>query len=105
LPVPPAIHSVASAHMNAQLRHALTHRLCVAQIARFNLVESGSNTDLGSLVTKAAEPIGIWFAPILALVTDEFDHKNKCSIKATNAPGNQGIELYAALAFAAAMIS
>ena len=69
--------------MNAQFRHALAYRLRITQIAGFKLAQSGSNANLGHLVTNAAEPFGIWFAAILVLVTDEFDHESDCSIKAT----------------------
>jgi hypothetical protein len=61
--------------MNPQFHHTLAHRLRVAQIAGFNLPESGSDADLGHFVANAAEPFGIRFAPILVLVTDEFDHE------------------------------
>jgi hypothetical protein len=85
LPVLSAIDPVASAHVNPQLRHALAHRLLVAQIAGFNLAESGCDANLGHFVAKAAESFGIRFAAILLLVTDELDHANNRSIKATNA--------------------
>jgi hypothetical protein len=83
LPVLPAIDPVASAYVNSQLCHALTDRLRVAQIAGFNLAESGSDANLGHFVAKTAEPFCIRFASILLLVADEFDQESKCSIKAT----------------------
>jgi hypothetical protein len=73
--MPSEIDSVPCAHMNAQFRHALAHWLRVAQVAGFDLAESGSDANLGHFVTKAAKPFGVLFAPILVLVTDEFDHQ------------------------------
>ena len=81
--MPTAINAIAGTDMNPQFHHAFTHRLRIAKVPRLNLTESGSDSDLGNFVAKAAKPLGVWFASILLLVADEFDHKNDCSIKAT----------------------
>jgi hypothetical protein len=70
--------------MNAQFRYSLAHRLRVTQVAGFELAESGGDANLGHFIAKSAKPFGVRFAPILVLVTDEFDHESDCSIKATN---------------------
>jgi len=72
--MPSAIHPISGANVNPQFRYALAHRFRVAQVAGFNLAEPGGNADLGRFVAKTAEPFGVWFTPILVLVTDKFDH-------------------------------
>ena len=81
--MPSAIHPISGSHIDAQFRYAFAHWLPVSQVAGLNLTQSGFNTGLRHLVAEAAEPFCIGFTPILLLVTDEFDHGNKCSIKAT----------------------
>ena len=79
----PAVHSIAGARMDTQFSHTITHRFAVAQIAELNLMQPGPNSSLRQFVAETAEPFRVGFMPILLLVTDEFDHGNKCSIKAT----------------------
>jgi len=75
--------SHSGAHMDAQFSHAISHRFAVAQIAELNLMQPSPNSSLRQSVAEAAEPFRVGFTPILLLITDEFDHGNKCSIKAT----------------------
>ena len=83
LPAPSAINPVSVTHINTQLRYALTHRLSVAKISGFNLAEPGSNAGFRNFVPKRRDPLDERRTSILISVVDEFDHKNKCSIKAT----------------------
>lgn len=81
--VPAAIDSVSGADMNPQLRHTLTHRLCVAKIARFDLSQSSSDPGFCLFVAECRDPLYKRRTSVLFLVVDEFDHGNECSIKAT----------------------
>jgi hypothetical protein len=82
--VPSAINSVSSANINAQLCNTFANRLCVAHVARFDLAQSGIDASLRQSVAKSCHPLSERMSPVLFPVVDEFDHKNKCSIEATN---------------------
>ena len=73
MPMPRAINPIPRSGMDPQFDNAVAHRLRIAQVAGFNLAKSCSDANLGNFVANAAKPFGIWFAPILLLVTDEFD--------------------------------
>jgi hypothetical protein len=67
---PSAINPVSSAHINAQLRYAFTHRLCVTEIASFNLAQSGSYAGFRNFVPKGRDPLDEWRVSILLPVVD-----------------------------------
>jgi hypothetical protein len=60
--------------MNSQFRHSLTHWLRVAEIAGFDLSQSGGNPRLRHFVPKRSHPLDEGTPSILFLVIDEFDH-------------------------------
>lgn len=72
--MPPAIYPVTCANMNPQFDYAVANRLEVAKVFKFNLAQPTCNSRFCNFVAEVAKPFGIWFVPVLLLVTDDFDH-------------------------------
>jgi hypothetical protein len=60
--------------MNAQLNYAFAHRFRIAEIAGFDLSQSGSDSGFRHFVTKRGDPLYERVSSIFLLVIDEFDH-------------------------------
>ena len=73
--MPSAIYPVSCANMNPQLRYTLTHRFRIAEIAGFDLSQSGSDPGFRHFVTKCGDPLYERRASIFFLVIDELVHE------------------------------
>lgn len=73
--MPPAIYPVTCANMNPQLDYTFADRLKITKVSRFNLAQPACNSRFRNFVAEVAKPLGIRFAPIFLLKTDDFDHE------------------------------
>ena len=82
-PIAPAINPVTGTDINSQFRYTFAHRLAVAKVPGFSLAQPGYDTSFCFCVAQSCHPLPERVFPALFLVVDEFEHENKCSIKAT----------------------
>ena len=84
LAVASAINPIPSANINSQFCHALAHWFCIAKVAGFDLSQSCRDSGFCHFVPERRDPLDERGTPVLIPVVNEFDHKDDCSIKATN---------------------
>ena len=62
--------------MHAQLADALSACFAVAEVARFNLSQTNTDSRLSDLVSHVVKPIRKRFVAIGLLVTDKMNHES-----------------------------
>jgi hypothetical protein len=88
--MPPAVHAVAAADMNAQLDHAIAHRLAVAEVARLHLAQTNPDTRLRHFVAQRLQPCRDRLASGGVLIPEKLRQRKDCSLKATNVQSKAG---------------
>lgn len=84
--MPTAIDPIPGTYMNAQLDDAFANSIAVAEVTRFDLAQADADACRGSLVTYAGQPVSERFATVIALGSEQINHKENCNLKATGRP-------------------
>jgi hypothetical protein len=78
--VPRTVNTVTGANVNAHLTYAVTYRLNITKVTRLHLPQANPNSGLGHFVTKTVQLFRHWLKAILALVSEEFYHRQDCTL-------------------------
>lgn len=74
-PTPPAIHTVPGSNVNSHFNYSFANGLRVAEVAGFELSQSGCDTGFRHFVSKCRHPLDERRTPVFIPVVDEFDHE------------------------------